>query len=451
MIWAIVIMLMANSCATYKNYSRQDDIEVNGIFGEDISPYDTVTIASIPWRDFFRDSMLQALIDTGLNRNSDLKTASLRVAQAEATLSAARLAYLPGISLRPQGSVSRFSGDKAIETYSLALSAEWEIDLAGKVTNEKRSAYASFRQSQYSRQAILAQLIATIANSYYNLLAFDEQLSISRKSLESWDETIRTLETKKRVGDANEASVAQAKASKLEIENSILSLSQQTKAMENSLCLLLGWTPRHINRSELKMQVLPEVLSVGIPLQLLENRPDVRQAEYALQAAFYSTNVARSAFYPSLTLSGTIGWTNNSGTAIVNPGNWILNALGSLTQPLFNKGRNVANLKIAKLQQEEALVAFRQKLLQAGSEVNEALTQWQNAGHRLIVSGERITALEEAVRSTRSLMMHSGNASYLEVLTEQQTLLTAQLTEAQEMFDKIQGMIKLYHALGGGI
>lgn len=234
------------------------------------------------------------------------------------------------------------------------------------------------------------------------------------------------------------------------MENSILSLTQQVRVMENSMCALLGWTPRRIERGDLKSQVFPESLSVGIPLQLLDNRPDIRQAEYALEEAFYGTNVARAAFYPSLTLGGTIGWTNNSGAAIVNPGHWLLNALGSLTQPLFNKGRNVANLKIAKARQEEALVSFRQKLLDAGTEVNNALTQWQNAGQRLEVSQRQIEALEEAVRSTRLLMTHSDKSSYLEVLTAQQSLLAAQLTRSQETFDKIQGVIKLYHALGGG-
>lgn len=191
-------------------------------------------------------------------------------------------------------------------------------------------------------------------------------------------------------------------------------------------------------------------MAVGVPLRLLENRPDIGQAEYALQETFYSTNAARSTFYLSLTLSGTVGWTNNSGAAIVNPGNWLLNAIGSLVQPLFNRGRNIANLKIAEARQEEALIAFRQKLLEAGSEVNDVLSQWQNAVRRLEVSTRQIEALEEAVRSTRLLMTYSESSSYLEVLTAQQSLLSAQLTETQETFDKIQGIIKLYHALGGG-
>ena len=447
---AVVVLLLTSSCSTYKKYSRPEEVSTNNLFGEDVAVTDTFTAASIPWHEFFTDSKLRTLIDTALANNSDLRIASLRVEQAEATLSAARLAYLPGISLNPQGGISSYAGDKAIKTYSLGLSADWEIDISGRITNEKRVAYANLRQQKDYRQAVSTQLVATVANSYYNLLALDQQLSISQKSLEAWNEIIRTLEVRKTVGEGQQASVAQAKASRLDVENTILSLSQQIKTQENSLCTLLGWTPRKIDRSDLKAQIFPDDIAIGVPLQLLENRPDIHQAESALQSAFYSTNVVRSAFYPSLTLGGTVGWTNNSGAAIINPGNWLLNTIGSLVQPLFNRGRNIANLKIAKAQQEEALIAFQQKLLEAGAEVNDALSQWQNAEQRLNVSARQIEALEDAVKSTRLLMTYSDSSSYLEVLTAQQSLLSAQLTETQETFDKIQGIIKLYHALGGG-
>lgn len=444
------VVFFAGSCSTYKEYERPEAARSENIFGAAAPLVDTATIASVPWREFFNDRRLQAYIDTGLKNNADLKIARLRVAQAEASLSASRLAYLPEVSLNPQGGISSYAGGGAVKTYSLGLSADWEIDIAGRMTNERRRAVATLQQQISYRQAVKTQLVATIVNTYFNLLLLDEQLSVSRLSLEAWDEIIRTFEARKRVGEANEASVAQAKASRHEVENSILSLSQQLKTMESSLCTLLGRAPRPVGRGDLRAQQFPDSLSAGIPLRLLDNRPDIRQAGYALQAAFYSVNVARAAFYPSLTLAGTVGWTNSSGAAVVNPGNWLLNALGTLTQPLFNRGRNIANLKIARAQQEEALTNFRQKLLEAGAEVNDALTQWQNARQRLEVSGRRIRALEDAVRSTRLLMTHSNGSSYLEVLTAQQSLLAARLTEAQETFDKIQGIIKLYHALGGG-
>lgn len=304
---ATVLLLLASSCSTYRKYSRPEEIGTTGLFGDSISYTDTATIASVPWRSFFRDPDLQSLIDTGLTNNSDLKIVSLRVAQAEASLYAARLAYLPAVSFNPQGSVGRYDDTKLPSTYSIGLSADWEIDIAGRVTNEKRGALATLMQQNSYRQAVSTQLIATIANTYFNLLALDEQLSISTESLGAWDEIIRTLEVRKRVGESNEASVAQARANRLEVENSILSLSQQVTEMENSMCTLLGWTPRPIRCGELKDQVFPDSLAVGVPLQMLENRPDIREAEYALQSAFYSTNIARAAFYPSLTLSGTLG------------------------------------------------------------------------------------------------------------------------------------------------
>lgn len=447
---AIAVLMLTAGCKTYKQYSRPDDVIADNLFGEGVAADDTATIASIPWREFFTDSYLQELIETGLVNNADLRIASLRVAEAEATLSAARLAYLPSVSLNPQGSISSFGGEKAVKTYNLGLSADWELDIAGRITNEKRGAFADLQRQESYRRAVSTQLVATIANTYYNLLTLDRQIAISRESLGAWDEIIRTLEAKKKVGESNEAAVAQSKASRYEVESSILSLTNQVSVMENSLCSLLDITPRTIARGQLEEQRFPDSLSVGVPLQMLENRPDIREAEYALKSTFYSVNVARSAFYPSLTLSGTIGWTNNGGASIVNPGKWLANAIGSLTQPIFNRGRNKANLEIARARHAEALIDFRHKLIEAGAEVNNALSQWQNARARIAVSHSQIAELENAVRSTMLLMTYSDTGNYLEVLTARQTLLSARLDETRQQFDKIQGVINLYHALGGG-
>lgn len=437
------------SCGTYKTYTRPDDVKTDSLFGQDVAEVDTVSIASLPWRELFTDSKLQALIDTGLVNNSDLRLASLRVREAEESLKAARLAYLPAASITPQGQLSNFDGN-GTQTYNLALSADWELDIAGRITNAKRGAMATLAMQQAARQAVQTQLVATIANSYYNLLMLDSQLDISKRSLNSWEETLRTLEVMKKVGESTEAAVAQARANKMTVEGSIVTLGQQIREQENSLSVLLGLTPRHIDRTTLATQTFPDKLSTGVSLQLLDNRPDVRQAEYNLQAAYYATQVARAAFYPQVTLSGTVGWTNNSGAAIVNPGKWLLNAIGSLTQPLFNRGRTVANLEIAKAQQEEAKVSFQQKLLQAGSEVNNGLSQWQSAQKRLDIDSKQVAALRDAVRSTKLLLQHSSSSSYLEVLTAQQSLLQAELTQVQDTFNKIQGFISTYHALGGG-
>lgn len=254
----------------------------------------------------------------------------------------------------------------------------------------------------------------------------------------------------KRAGQATDMAVAQTEASKLSVDASLLSLERQITELENSLSALLGTPSASIERSTLDTQSFPDTLLVGVPLQLLQRRPDIRQSEAELAAAFYVTNQAVAAFYPSITLGGSAGWTNAAGAAITNPGQWLLSAVGSLVQPLFNRGQNIANLKVARAQQEEAVLSFRQSLLDAGMEVNNALVQWQTARGRLQLEEQQIISLASAVRSAELLMKHSSQ-NYLEVLTARQTLLQAELDAASDHFDEIQGVISLYHALGGGI
>ena len=318
----------------------------------------------------------------------------------------------------------------------------------GKVTNAKREALAALEGSRAYRQAVETQLIATIANSYYMLLMLDRQLIISEQTLITWKETEHSIEALKRAGKSNDAAVLQAKANRLALEASVVSIRKSIRETENGLSALLADTSHDIMRGALQKQQFPDTLSAGLPIQLLANRPDVRQAEWNLAQAYYATNAARSAFYPSLTLSGSTGWTNNVGGVVVNPGSWLFSAVGSLMQPLFNKGTNIANLRQAKARQEEALLLFQQSLLDAGKEVNNALTRWQSARIRMDYVNQQIMTLQEAVRKTELLMQHTST-NYLEVLTARQRLLEAELTQAQDKFEEIQGVIDLYHAVGG--
>lgn len=433
-------------CGIYKPYSRPE-VETDGLYRE-IPTEDTVTIASLSWRELFTDEHLQTLIKKGLEQNTDLHIARLRVEEAEAVLRNARLSYLPSVSLSPEGGINRYDGVTA-KTYNLGASASWEIDIFGKVTNAKWGAWAALNGSWAYQQAVQTQLVATIANSYYMLLMLDRQLAINNSTLVTWEKSIKVLEALKQSGKSNDAAVLQARANRMALESSVLSLRQSIHETENALSTLLAMPVQAIERGTLDGQRFPEELSVGVPLQLLANRPDIKQAEYNLAQAFYATNAARAAFYPSLTLSGTLGWTNNGGGAILNPGKWLFGAIGTLTQPLFNKGINRANLRIAKAQQEEAALLFRQSLLDAGKEVNDALTAWQTARQRVEIDNNQIALLQEAVRKTEILMRYSPT-TYLEVLTAQQSLLAAELTGAQDRFDEIQSVILLYHALGGG-
>ena len=437
---------MFTGCSTYSRYHRAE-IPTENLYRTLPAGIDTVTIASMSWREMFTDRKLQSLIETGIKQNTDLNVARLRVEAAEAALITAKLSYLPSLGINAEGGGSRYDGTTA-KTYNVGASTCWELDIFGRLTAAKRGAVAALQGSRDYQQAVQTQLVATIADSYYTLSMLDTQMAINNRTLENWRATVRTLEALKKVGKANEAGVLQAKANVMQLESSQLAIRKSISETENALSAILAMPSHSIERNNLTEASFPDTISIGIPLQLLSNRPDVRQAEMELAQAFYATNVARAAFYPNITLSGTLGWTNNGGGVITNPGQWLLNVIGSLTQPLFNRSVNIANLNIAKSRQEEAKLLFRQALLNAGKEVNDALAVWQTAKSQIEIGERRVSVLNDAVRKTELLMCHSG-ATYLEVLTTQQSLLEAETLQSQAYFERIQSIIKLYHALGG--
>ena len=444
----LIVCLAAamTSCGIYKNYQRPD-VVTDGLYGT-AETADSTTLGDISWQEMFTDPQLQALIDLALTNNTDLQSAQWRVKEAEATLKSARLAYLPSFNFAPQGTISSFDNGAASKTYSIPVTASWQIDIFGGLTNAKRKAKALYLQSREYQQAVRTQLIASVANLYYTLLMLDSQYEVTKETAAKWEESVRTMREMKAAGMTNEAGVAQYEGSYYGIVASLNDIEYSIRETENSLCSVLGEVPHEIVRGRLDEQQLPDNLAVGVPVQMLSNRPDIRQAEYSLMQSFYATKAARSALYPSITLSGSAGWTNNAGV-ITNPGKLLLSAAGSLLQPIFNANANRANLKIAKAQQEESKLAFQQALLNAGAEVNNALTQCQTARAKTDLRIKQIEAMERAVESTELLMQHSST-TYLEVLTAQQSLLSAQLSQIADQFDEIQGVVNLYQALGGG-
>lgn len=444
-----VATALLSSCGIYNRYTPVTDVPED-LYGNQVEVTDTIhNLGNMDWRNLFTDPYLQSLIQQGLENNTDYRAAQLRVEEADATLLSAKLAFLPSFTLSPQGGVSSFDGAKATWTYSVPVTASWELDIFGRMRNAKKQSQALYAQSKDYQQAVRTQLIASIANAYYTLLMLDEQLSLSEQTAETWKETVASARALMDAGQYDEAGVSQMEATYYSVQTSVLDLKEQINQVENSLALLLAETPHRYERGKLSEQVMPEDFSVGIPLQLLANRPDVRMAEHALEAAFYATNQARSNFYPSITLSGSAGWTNEAGTMIVNPGKFLASAIGSLTQPLFNRGQNIANLKIAKAQQEEAELSFQQTLLSAGSEVNDALTAYQTSRDKADFYEKQIASLHRAEQST-ALKMDYGNTTYLEVLTARQTLLSAELEQVANRFAELQSVVNLYQALGGG-
>lgn len=439
---------LLSSCGIYTKYQPAETTPDN-LYGEEVAVDDTTNFGNVNWRELFTNPQLQALIEQGLQNNTDLRSAQLQIEEAEAALMSAKLAFLPSFALSPQGTISSFDGGKATKTYTLPVTASWELDIFGRLRNAKQQAKALYAQSKDYQQAVRTQLIAGIANVYYTLLMLDEQLAISQQTEEAWKETVASTRALMDAGLANEAATSQMEAAYYSVQTSILDLKEQINQVENSLALLLAETPRRYERGKLADQRLPEDVAVGVPMQMLSNRPDVRAAERSLEQAFYATNQARAAFYPSIVLSGSAGWTNSAGSMIVNPGKFLASAVGSLTQPLFNKGQIMAQYRIAKAQQEEASLSFQQALLNAGSEVNDALVACQTSKAKTLLFEKQIQSLEKALEST-SLLMEHGTTTYLEVLTARQSLLSAQLSQTANRFTEIQSVINLYQALGGG-
>lgn len=437
---------LLTSCGAYRKYQPVSSVS-DDLFGIDVPISDTTTLASVGWREMFNDPYLQPLIDTALVRNTDYQVAQLRTEQALASLGAARLAYIPTLNIAADGNIAKYDG-LTNKTYNIGLNASWEIDIFGKLTAAKWGQASAAISASEQAQAVKTQLIATVASSYYSLLMLDRQIEIANVTLDNWTETIRVMELLKTAGKANEAGILQTKANKKGLQGDIAVMEKNRREIENSLCSLLAQSPHKIIRGKMENVAFSENLTVGLPVQLLSNRPDVRAAEMELARTHYGIGVARASFYPSLTLSGAIGFTNNGGV-VVNPGQWLLNAVGQLVQPIFNRGQLRANYKIAQAEREIALLQFNQSLINAGGEVNNALTDILTARERLGFVREQTVLLADAVTKTELLMRHSPT-NYLEVLTAQQSLLTAQQNEVECRYNEIAGLISLYHALGGG-
>ncbi|MCZ8371723.1 efflux transporter outer membrane subunit [Phocaeicola sp. KGMB11183] len=445
---------MMSSCHIYKAYDRPESIDASGIYRDPVSAVDTLAadtmnMGNLPWQEIFRDAKLQSLIEEGLANNVDMQAAILRVEEAKVMLTSARLSYLPSINLAPQGTLSSFDGSKTSKTYQLPVAASWEIDLFGKLLNANRNQKTAYLQSKYAQQAVRSQLICGIANIYYSLLMLDRQVEITTETSAIYKENVRVMEAMKIAGMTTEAAVAQMRAASHQVEASLMDLKRQVRETENSLAVLLAKAPQTIERSTLDEQVMPEELTAGVPLQLLENRPDVKVAEMTLASAYYTTNQARAAFYPGLNITGTAGWTNSAGAMVVNPGKVLLTAIGSLTQPIFNNGKLIANLKVSKAEEKIAQMNYQQAILKAGQEVSDALFLYETQNKKLQEDKGQVEQLDKAVTYTKALFQ-SGDATYLEILTAQQSLLSAQLSEVADNFQRMQAVINLYSALGGG-
>ncbi len=446
--------LLLGSCGLYNKYERPD-VNTKGLVRDVTSLTDTLAVSdttsfgNLPWRSVFTDPRLQGLIETGLKYNFDLQNAALNVKMVEAQLLSSKLAFLPSISLTPQGTLSSWDGHTPSKIYSLPVSASWSIDLFGNLLSQKRSAQVALLGMKDYQLVVKTGVITGIANMYYTLLMLDKQKAIVDEMVGLTKNTWEMMKLQKELGRARSTSVQSAEASYYSVQAQAADINRQIRETENSLSLLLGQPAQTIARGKLDEQSLPAEFSTGIAIQMLNNRPDVHYAEMTLAQCFYDTETARSRFYPSITISGSGSYTNNSGMGIVNPGKWLLSAIGSLTQPIFARGQLVAGLKVAKAQQEQAYNNWQNAILKAGSEVSNALVQYNSSDEKSRLEAKQVAVLRQNVEDTKQLYASSGS-TYLEVISAQSSLLNAELSKAADDFSKMQAVVSLYTALGGG-
>lgn len=462
---AAAVSLLLTGCGIYNKYEQktQTPADIFGNSQEMKSATGETSIAQMSWREFFTDPLLQQLIEQVLANNTDLNSARIAVEKSQASLTAAKLAYLPALQLAPQGTLSKFDKNPWSKTYDLPLQLSMDIDVFGSITNKKRAAKAVLLQAQMQQEAVRANLISITAQQYFLLQVLDRQLEILTQTDSLWNKSLDTEKALWENGKAYSTAVNQMEASYLNVKTQIVDTRRYIQSIENAICQLLALTPQHINRQKWGNTTLhhadaqgdgadrmfdTKYLHIGIPAQMLEYRPDIRMANHAMEEAFYNTQAARSAFYPQITLNGSVGWTNNAGE-IVNPGKLLLSAIGQLTQPIFARGRLIAGKKIAQLTEEDLQKKYVQTVINAGNQVNEAMADCMAAREKNTYYQRQVQVLHEAYTGTHELM-DNGKASYLEVLTAQESLLNAQLDQAMNMYDAAEAVIALYIALGGG-
>ena len=454
--WGWVLFpLLLSSCGIYTKYERPE-VNTKGIIRDAVSDVDTLkatadttTFGNLPWRQVFTDPQLQVLIQQGLDHNPDLLNAALNVQMAESQLKMSKLAFIPQVTFSPQGVLSSWDFGKASQTYSMPLNASWTVDLFGNLLNQKRSSQMALLAVKDYQVVVKTKIVSGIANMYYTLLMLDRQVEImddmSKLTKDTWD----MMKLQMQLGRYRSTSVQSAEASHYNVLTQAEDLKRQIREVENSLSLLIGQPAQTIKRGKLADQVLPSQFATGVGIQLLKNRADVHAAEMNLASSFYDVNTARSRFYPSLTITGTGSYTNSGGGMIVNPGKILASAVASLVQPIFMNGRLTEGLKVAKAQYEQDYNTWQNAVLSAGSEVSNALVQYNSYQKKSELEAHRVEVLKKNVEDTRALVS-SSTSTYLEVIQAQSSLLNAEISKVTDDFNKMQAVVSLYQALGGG-
>ena len=446
-------------CGLYNKYEKtvEEPADPFGTTQDITSATSETSIAEMSWREFFTDPLLQQLIEQALANNTDLNTARINVEKSQISLRTKKLAFLPSLYFSPQGSFSKFGSESWTRSYTIPLDVSWDVDLFGSLRNKKRAAQAALLQAQMGEESTRSNLISSVAQEYFYLQLLDRELDILIATDSLWKASLDTQQALYENGQAYSTAVNQQESSWLDVKLQIVAIKRSIRSTENEICSLLCITPQHIERTKWyadeyhssadKRLFEERYMKIGVPAMMLERRPDIRLANFYIEEAFYNVQAARAAFYPSITLTGELGWSNNGG--FVNPGKLLLQLVGQLSQPIFARGQINANYKTAQLTEENLKKKYVQAVVDAGNQVNEAIADCRAARENHEYYHRQVEVLHEAYNGTHELM-DNGKAQYLEVLTAQESLLNAQLNEASNMYNGAQALISLYIALGGG-
>ena len=440
---------------------KVEQSKMDGLY-RDQAVTDSTTIADIQWSTYFADAQLQGHIQRALENNYDFQNAVLAISVAENTLKQSKLAFLPNLNFTPtvtQNFTSKnslnFPSNVNINlrttSVSLGFSTNWEIEVWGKLTAQKRSAYANFMRSAASTRAMQTSLVGSVAEMYYTLMALDKQLEITQATIAIREKSVEALKALMDAGSVNGADVVQAESNLYAAQVTVPEIKQSIRELENAMCVLLAQPFQPIARASFDSAQLPTDLLTGVPAQLLANRPDVEAAEWAFRQAFEQTNVARASFYPSLMLtSGTGGISALTTKTLFDPQSLFAQIIGGITQPIFQRGALKANYRNAQVAQQQALNSFEKALLVAGQEVTDALFAYDVIQQKKEARSKQVQSLEKAVEFRMALLEYSSTTNYTDVLTSEQLLITAQLSQVNDQLSELKAMISLYKALGGG-
>jgi len=457
---AMIISIGFMSCRSYKDLTKVPQSDAKNLVRDAVeNSNDTTSLANIPWRTYFPDGKLQTLIAEGLDHGFNMQVAISHIQQAEASLYMSKSAFLPTVGAAARIDHTRFSsGSRGTDVFgyasninSLGLTASWEVDLWGKLNSQAKSKYASYMNTLEYKRLIQTILISTISKSYYSLMALDEQLRTTKETIVLLQKSEETMQALKDAGQQNGAAVEQSKALLYGTQLSVFDLESKIRQQENAICVLIGRTLGNVERASINDQNIPATMNGNVSIRTLANRPDVKQAELSLQSAYALTDAAKAAFYPSFSISTlSVGFAAGGFSGFFKPANLAAEIIAGLTQPIFSKGQLKGNLKITQAQQEEALLTFSNTMLVAGQEVSDILYSYKASVSKNEWREKQVESLSKSVDFTQELLK-AGEANYTEVLTAQQSLLSAQLNKINDKLEQLTQSVNLYKALGGGV